>query len=223
MWHTEEGDRTLSEPEWALFSTGIALLWASIEDDIRYETDDTEMGVPIFDRLTPEQKLALVADIADALRDPVAPSPHHTAANEGAIAAVFSMIRVSLETELGIEGANGIDEKPTRIRRMLRAVGEEPEDREWQVPDETATDADEWDWLVEEFEGRIFWDADFEMGDEFLDLPPEEARAKLLLLGIDPDYYLTLPDEPDKRGLIATRQTLARLLGVPVPDEDSQV
>jgi hypothetical protein len=36
--------------------------------------------------------------------------PHHTAANEGAIAAVFSMIRDDLETELNIAGITDDEE-----------------------------------------------------------------------------------------------------------------
>jgi hypothetical protein len=209
MWRMQDANRVLTEAEWKLFSTGLDLLRDSIEEDIRYGTDEVETGVPVFDRLTPEQKLALLADTAQALRDPATPMPHHTAANEGAIAAVFSMIRVELETELDAAGMEGEEEKPTDIRRLLRAVGEELEEREEPLPDESAPDAEEWEWLVEEFEGRIFWDADFEMGDEFLDLPPDEVREKLLLSGIDPEYYLAVPDEPDRASLTAARQALA--------------
>ena len=217
MWRMQDGNRVLTEAEWTLFQAGLGLLRDSIEEDIRAGTNDAETGVPVFDRLTPEQKLALLADTAHALYDPATPMPHHTAANEGAIAAVFSMIRGDLETELDIAGMEG-EEKPTEIRRMLRAVGEGSEDREEPLPDETDTDAEEWDWLLEEFEGRIFWDTDFGLGDEFLDLPPEEARAKLQYYGIDPDYYLAVPAEPDQAGLVAARQKLARLLGLPALD-----
>jgi hypothetical protein len=219
MWRMQDANRVLTEAEWGLFRTGLDLLRDSIEEEIRSEADDADTGIPVFDRLTPEQKLALLADTAQALRDSATPMPHHSAANEGAIAAVFSMIRVELETELDAAGMED-EEEPTEIRRLLRAVGEESEGREGPLPDETSTDAEEWEWLVEEFEGRIFWDTDFAMGDEFLDLPHEEARAKLELYGIDPDYYLTVPDEPDNAALIAARQTLARLLDLPVPDDD---
>ena len=51
------------------------------------------------------------------------------------------------------------------------------------------------------------------MGDLFLDLPPDEAREKLQLNGIDPDYYLAVADDPNELSLIAARQMLARLLG----------
>jgi hypothetical protein len=58
------------------------------------------------------------------------------------------------------------------------------------------------------------------MGDEFLDLPPAEARVKLQLLNIAPDYFLESPADPDVKGLIAARQRLARLIGLPVPGDD---
>jgi hypothetical protein len=122
--------------------------------------------------------------------------------------------------ELDIAGMKDEEAKPIEIRRLLRAVGEESEEREEPLPDETDDDAGEWEWLLEEFEGRIFWDTDFAMGDEFLDLPPDEAREKLRRYRIDPDYYLAVPDEPGEAGLITTRQTLARLLDLPVPDDD---
>jgi len=112
------------------------------------------------------------------------------------------------------------EEKPTDIRRLLRAVCEESEEREEPLPDATAIDAEEWNWLLEEFEDRIFWDTDFAMGDAFLDLPPDEAREKLRFLRIDPEYYLAVPDEPGEAGLIAARQKLARLLDLPVPDDE---
>src|SRR2546421_12228049 len=104
MWRMQDANRVLTEAEWALFRTGLDLLRDSIEEDIRAETDDADTGIPVFDRLTPEQKLALLAETAHALRDPVVPMPHHTAVNEGVIAAVFSMIRVELEAELDVAG-----------------------------------------------------------------------------------------------------------------------
>jgi hypothetical protein len=219
MWRMNDGDRCLTGPEWGLFGTGVELLWGYIEADIRNETDDAEVGVPVFDRLTPEQKLSLLAEVADALRDPAISTPEHTAANEGAIDAVFAMIRIALETELGYEGSKVSPKDPTEIRRMLRAVGEVVEEKDEPLPEESSTDADAWDWLVEEFEGRIFWDADFEMGDEFLDLPPNEAREGMELLRIDADYYLSSPAEPDQDGLEAARQKLAHLLGLPARPE----
>jgi hypothetical protein len=217
MWRMQDGDRVLTEAEWNLFRVGLELLRDSIEEDIHAGTDNAQTGIAVFDQLTPEQKLALVADTALALRDSSTPMPDHTAANEGAIAAVFAMIRCALEMEL--EMARMEVEQRTEIRRMLRTVCEKSEEREDPLPGEATMDADEWELLMEEFECRILWDTDFAMGDAFLDLPPDEARAKLQLYGIDADYYLAVPDEPDKAGLSATRQTLARLLDLPMPED----
>jgi len=66
--------------------------------------------------------------------------------------------------------------------------------------------------LIEKVEARPFWDADWEMGDVFLDLPPEESRGDLVLHGIDPDYFTAVPDDPDLAGLEAAQRTLAGLM-----------
>jgi hypothetical protein len=55
------------------------------------------------------------------------------------------------------------------------------------------------------------------MGDAFLDLPPDQARAHLELYGIDPDYYLSIPPEPDQAGLFDARKRLARVQGLREP------
>jgi hypothetical protein len=39
------------------------------------------------------------------------------------------------------------------------------------------------------------------------------------MMTIDPEYYSAIPREPDEAGLIPVRQTLARLLGRPVPSD----
>ena len=216
MWRMPDGDRVLTEAEWALFRAGLGLLRDFIEQDISAQTDDAETGVPVFDRLTPEQKLALLADTARALRDPAVPAPHHTAANEAAIMAVFSTLRGDLEAELDLAGMEA-DDPPLAVRRLLRAACDGMDGREEPLPDPHSTDREAWDWLLQEVEDRVFWDRDFDVGDAFLDLPPEQARVRLEGFGIDPDYYLAVPPEPDGAGLTAARQTLARLLGLPVP------
>jgi hypothetical protein len=215
-----DGDRVLTKAEWEVFCIGCDPLRDSVEQDITDQVDDTHAGVPAFDRLTPEQKLSLLAEVALAVRDPAVPTPRHTAANEGAIAAVFSMLRVELETELLDAGAATAEGDDTEVRRSLRALAAEYTGGRRKLPSPTRGAKEVWYDIVEDFETRVFWDYDFDLGDEFLDLPPEEARAQLRLAGIDPEYYLAAPDEPGERGLTAARRTLARLLGLPVPDED---
>src|SRR5215469_16664483 len=100
MWRTPQGDRVLTEAEWALFRVGLTILQDVIQQDISNKTDDTDTGVAVLDRLTPEQKLTLLAETAHALRNPAIPTPHPTAVKEGAIMAVFSMLQGELEMEL---------------------------------------------------------------------------------------------------------------------------
>lgn len=209
MWRMQDGDRVLTEAEWRVFCTGLDLLRDFVEQDISSEEDNECAGVAVFDRLTSEQKLVLLAEVASALLDPAIPTPDHTAANEGAIMAVLKTFRMMLRTEIE-EGSKD----QTSLRGILRAaVADEVE----KLPKLTSKKWDDWDFLCECITERILWDFDFDMGDEFLDLPPEEARAKLEMARIDADYFLAVPDEPNEQQLTAARRTLARLIGLKTP------
>jgi hypothetical protein len=62
------------------------------------------------------------------------------------------------------------------------------------------------------------WDADWEMADRFLDLPPEEVRVLLDLHGIDSDYFKAVPDHLEGEAVDASRREMARLTGRTAPD-----
>jgi hypothetical protein len=211
MWWTEEGDRVLTDAEWDVFNTGLDSLRDLVESDIGSGENDLAMvGIRAFDDLTAEQKLALLADVAEALRNPSVPSPTLNAANEAAVAAVFTTFEEMLVTEIEF-GPSETGEQRTELRRLiLKAVGHLKELEE-PLPSENEVDTEEWAFLVETLEGRIFWDNDFTMDDEFLDLPSDEARAQLDFHGIDPDYYLSIPPEPDQAGLVDVRKRLAQV------------
>src|ERR1700684_582522 len=100
MWRTPSGDRVLTEPEWALFAVGVDVLWNWIESDIDAGGDDANLSLVAFDRLTPEQKLVMLADVANALRTVSVRTPKHTASNEATIAAVLTVVRGELECEI---------------------------------------------------------------------------------------------------------------------------
>src|SRR5439155_15386917 len=102
MWRTPEGDRVLTEAEWALFRAGLGVLWDFIEDESKGSPGSSDIGVRVLDVLTSEQKIALLADVGQALRDPGIPAPPHTAVHEGAIAAVFAMVASVLECEVDL-------------------------------------------------------------------------------------------------------------------------
>ena len=218
MWWTEEGDRVLTDEEWAVFNTGLDLLRDLVESDIQSNTGIAQADFQAFDDLTAEQKLVLLADVAEALRSPLIPAPDLTAANEAAVAAVFSMFKAMLVTEIDA-GQLDPGEESTDLRRLLLAAIGQAEDLDEPLLSESDRDIGEWNFLMEVLEGRVFWDNDFTMGDAFLDLPHDESRTKLEMYGIDPDYYLSIPPEPDQRGLNDARQRLAGLQELREPPE----
>jgi hypothetical protein len=219
MWRMHDGDRVFSDAECAVFRTGLDLLRAQVEQDIDDQTDFATVGIQAFDRLTPEQKLALLAEVASALCGPDLPTPLHHAASEGAIMAAFVTFNDMLRAE--VENAEA---GRTELRRLLLAAATGPDGWPGRLPKPTSRNWDTWDQLYQQLIDRVFWDRDFELGDEFLDLPPEDAKHQLDLLRIDTDYFLTIPPEPDPVGLVVARQKLAKLIGLPVPnDKDGHV
>jgi hypothetical protein len=211
VWHTPGGDRVLTPGEWELVRAGLGLAWDAVEIAHEAGTGDAT-GVRVFDVLQPGQQVALLAQVGTALSDPAAPAPPLTAATEGALAAMFAQLRAWLEVELDAG-------ETTECRRMILGAVGDAAGQDGPLPEPTETDAGEWELLLEEVEARLFWDADWEMGDVFLDLPPEAARTDLVLHGIDPDYFTSVPDDPDDDGLAAARRVLAELTGR--PDERS--
>jgi hypothetical protein len=213
VWRTPDGDRVLTAGEWALARAGLGLAWDAVELAREAGAGDAT-GVRVFDALQPAQQVALLALVGAALSDPQAPAPPLTAATEGTLGAVFDLLRAWLEMELA--GAAG-EGDPTHVRRLLLAAVADAGGRDGTVPEPTDATPGEWELLLEEVEARLFWDADWEMGDVFLDLPPEAAQADLVLHGIDPEYFTAVPDDPDAAGLAAARRTLAELTGRPDP------
>ena len=212
MWHAPDDDRVLTAGEWALARAGLGLAWDAVEIADEAGTG-AATGVRAFDVLQPGQQVALLAQVGTALSDPATPAPPLTAATEGALAAVFAQLRAWLEVELDTG-------ETTECRRLILGAVGEAAGRDGPLPEPTESDQGEWELLFEEVEGRLFWDTDYELGDVFLDLPPQAARADLALHGIDPDYFLAVPDDPDDEGLAAARRTLTELTGR--ADEDSR-
>jgi hypothetical protein len=217
MWRMHDGNRVLRDAEWELFAAGLEILRDLVEGDISGATNHTQTGVGVFDALTAEQKLALLADVASALRDPAVPMPQHTATNEGAIAAVFESVRGLLESELlGHETG----EARTEIRELLLAAARASDAPPKRLPAPERLNPAVWANLLGSIVERVLWDTDYALEDAVLDLPPETSRTALETLMIEPQYFLAVPRDPDRAGLIAARQVLARLLGLPVPDDN---
>jgi hypothetical protein len=216
MWRTPADDRVLTPGEWALVRAGLARAWDAVEAARDTPGGAGPTGVRAFDALQYGQQVGLLAQVGRALSDPGVPAPPLTAVTEGAVAAIFAVLRAGLDLELTAAGLPTFD--PTGVRRLLLAAVGNAHGQDDPRPAVTDPERHEWDLLLEEVEGRLFWDADWEMADQFLDLPPEEAHELLDLHGIDPDYFKAVPDDLEEEGLDAARREMARLTGRTAPD-----
>ena len=71
VWRTPSGVRALSGSEAALFRELLGWVYDQTDDAARYEDSDIafESGIPAYDRLEPNQQLALLAEVGSALLD----------------------------------------------------------------------------------------------------------------------------------------------------------
>jgi hypothetical protein len=208
MWNMQEGgQRVLTKAEWALFREGVESLVERVEEGIR--CDDCSYlntGIPVFDRLTPEQKLATIFESTKALRDPTVPTPYQAAVNEGNIAAVLDGIELDLELELDGDAAD------TTVRGLIAEVFTDRTELDFEIPAVGCDDLDEWKLLLECFRCRILWDDDYAMDYLFLDGPPECTETMSAVLTIDSDYYTAIATDPNPKQLQQVRRQLKKLL-----------
>jgi hypothetical protein len=221
MWRTSEGERVLQGAEWELFRQGLSTLWDDIEESFN-DPDFSETGVEAFDQLQPHQKLAMLALVGRALHDPSMLPIELTATTEGTAAAVFADILHRLAMEIDFQDDPEMGEHATFWRDLVLAAAQEMEaDWEEPLPDRRCADASEWDFLIECLSGRIFWDADYEMGQHFLDADPHKREALTRLLGIDGDYFIAVAPDPTDKQLEHIRGQLRLLTGRSEPKRDS--
>jgi hypothetical protein len=98
----------------------------------------------------------------------------------------------------------------------MAAAREGNDDWEGPLP-EPANDDLEWDCLLDCLPDRILWDADYEMGREFLDADPDVSRELLHQMRIGDGYYLALAPDPRDEELEQIRRRLRELTGRPEP------
>jgi hypothetical protein len=100
----------------------------------------------------------------------------------------------------------------TSIRQLLLTCCSDADRYEEPLPDARSADLEEWEWILDEIEERILWDCDYQSSNELMDLPPEAARQIRQLVGIDEEYDLTIPPDPDESSMTAARQKLTQLV-----------
>src|SRR6516164_2371518 len=101
MWHTPKGRRAITGQEAALLRKAIGAMLHWIDLDADFPDDDRwTWGVRVFDDLTIEQQIAMLAEVGEALFNPAAPVQPLTAINEATIAAMFAAVRSEINMEI---------------------------------------------------------------------------------------------------------------------------
>ena len=214
MWRTSRGERVLTGAEWNLFREGLTELWDTVEDDFDRK-DACKTGHAAFDALQPGQKLAMLALVGQALYGDALPSPEHTAHNEATIAAVFEEISLGLVQEV-TDQERLPDEHAEFWRTLVREawMGIADPSMYPRLPT-SCSDIDAWSTIVDLLSKQILWDYDFALGDRFLDADPDESRAAMQEMGIQPDYFTEIAPDPLDGELDRAREILRQLTGRP--------
>ena len=100
MWRTSNGDRTLIGAEAALVRESIAYMVDTLSQEEREGANHWAYDIPVFDRLSWQQQLAVLVDVGEALFCVDVPVPELAAFNEGQFGAIFENIRQGIEFEL---------------------------------------------------------------------------------------------------------------------------
>ena len=180
------------------------------EEEIQGWADPWDFGVFVYDQLSPQSKLAMLAEIARPLLRETKTCPTLTALNEATVAVVYEQIALCLLFEIDNEG---VSDEPFYWRRLVLAAWRESEPQEADDRlDETCRDVGDWQDLVQLLSERILWDSDYNMGAEFLDNPPVHTALMKQMMTIDDDYFTAIPPDPSPTDLDRIREELRQVL-----------
>ncbi len=212
MWHTPDGTRVLQDIERELARRGLETAYGLVELGVD-TCEPWTFGVEQFDTLTPEQQLAMLAEVGRALFYKSVTAPAHTAVNEACIYAIYRALETLIELE--IDGEDHY-ERSTRdlICEFVAAerAAAEYEDFTAEAPLLTpdSEDTEQWHFEVECLADRVLWDRDWELDQQMVDCSPERAQLLKMRLGIDDDYFVSIAPEPSD--LSPVRRTLNKLI-----------
>lgn len=204
MWRTPCGERVLKGAAGALVRAALREILTSLELEAEQGFGPWESGLELYDALTLEQRVGILAEVTRGLFEREFPAPRLTAVHEAAIGAVFAMAeqRVWLELEEERDRAlllEQVEEDVTLWRRRVQACFAEHGSPELCAV--SCTDPSEWSRRIECLAENIVWNDDWEAAELFLDADPEAARFQKEQWGIDEDYYAAAAPEPRGQAL----------------------
>ena len=221
-WRTQLGERRAVGPEAELIRDVIGYMHDVVGEEIGTLADRWPYGVPIFDNLQPVPKLCLLADVGEALLNDTPPPPL-TALKEGTVAAIFYAVRQLIAMEIDHQQDDTFPDDDRRFfyRTLVLKIATSDEDHrnasgadgteEDSLPTAESTEMSDWEWMIDVISNRILWDDDYLYADELLDADPVVARRERKRLGIERDYYLDMPPDPDDSDLARIRERLHKI------------
>jgi len=211
-WHTEIGDRCLAGPEAHLIREIVGYMDDTIaaELDCGGDDDGLDYGIPVFDKLAPAQKLALLEQVLRQLLTPTDKPPELTAMNEGAIAAIYAavgqMVVAEIEMESDLEEMGTFDAQ--HWRKLVLDVALADGCPSTELPAASCRDEGEWECLLDSIAMRVLWDDDYLDTEAILDATPDSARRYRRKLGIERDYFIAVAPDPKESEIPAIRERL---------------
>jgi hypothetical protein len=213
MWRSPAGVKTTSGKEAELLREVIGWLYDHTDDAARYEDPEIahETGVRPFDALQPSQRLAMLAEVGEALLDPDVAPPELTAVSEATVAALVESLRFGVF--LDIESQEFGDPSPYDWRPLVLAWAADVGIYPAFLPAVDSTDPEEWMPLIDTLADGLLWDEDYEMEDLFVDLSPEHSKALRSDLNIPDGYFSQVAPDPTGDELKEVRARLNALTG----------
>ena len=204
MWHTADGLRVLTSQEWKVFALGLDMLWSLLDADLENGTESRFTDVEIFESLSHPQKLLILSQVAEALRERDVPAPPDHPYYDASVQAVIQIMQGMLHDEMDFGESDD-------NQQALWQVFDWNEMKSWEPKSIKKMKRKDWDSLVRMFEESIV-DGDHELAALVMDQSPEQAAAFKQIMGIDSDYFTAIPPEPDEAMQSKARATLQRLL-----------
>lgn len=183
MWQTVMGDRILEGDEAQLFAE-IALDFTQTLEACENEYD---LNIPVFDSLTYNQKIWVLLVIVKGLLQQKFPAVELTAVNEGAIAAIFEHLKAQVCCEIDMKLPSNWR---ILIREALVYAGFKG------MPRLRSRKTGEWEFAIDRLSGRVLWDSDY-LAAYTLDTAPENASLIKAAMGINDEYFMDTPHDPD--------------------------
>ncbi|HUY90840.1 MAG TPA: hypothetical protein VMV10_19045 [Pirellulales bacterium] len=209
MWRTSSGERTLGGAEAALIRAVVAFVRDLLEQELEF-SEPWISGVKLFDELLTSQKIALLAEVGEALlRDDVPCSPLD-GVHEAVVGMLFETLHMLLECEIDAAQSSPDDDLATWRRLVLAAVRETDGD-DGDLPDPHSCKMADWSVLVDVLDSFVLWDDDWDTPELVMDESPDFARTIKQRLSIRDDYYTAIAPDPTEEELTHARAVLRQI------------